>query len=66
MECVLQGQRPVLAPSPRQRATETVTLALPEHRTTVEPLVAEFDYGDYEGLTTEQIGQRAPGWGHLA
>ncbi len=30
--------------------------------TTVEPLVAEYDYGDYEGVTAEQISHKAPGW----
>ncbi len=59
---VLHGQRPVLVSSPRQRATETAALALPAHRTVVDPLVAEYDYGDYEGLTAEQIRQLAPGW----
>lgn len=48
--------------SPRRRATETAALALPEHYATIDPLVAEYDYGDYEGLTTEQIHQRTPGW----
>ncbi|MET3808633.1 broad specificity phosphatase PhoE [Nakamurella sp. UYEF19] len=28
----------------------------------IDPLVAEFDYGDYEGLTGKQIRRRAPGW----
>ncbi len=59
---VLHGQSPLLVSSPRQRATETAALALPERRLTIEPLVAEYDYGDYEGLTTEQIRQLAPGW----
>jgi broad specificity phosphatase PhoE len=62
LEQVLNGQRPVVVTSPRQRAIETATLALPECGLTVEPLVAEHDYGDYEGLTTDEIRRRAPGW----
>jgi probable phosphoglycerate mutase len=46
--------------SPLQRALETARL------TGFDPLVreqlAEWDYGDYEGLTTAQIHERAPGW----
>jgi broad specificity phosphatase PhoE len=59
---VLRGQPPVLVSSPRHRAAETAALALPAQPMTVEPLVAEYDYGDYEGLTAEQIQQRVPGW----
>jgi broad specificity phosphatase PhoE len=62
VERVLHGHTPVLVCSPRRRATETAVLALPGHRMMVEPLAAEYDYGDYEGLTAEQILQRAPGW----
>jgi broad specificity phosphatase PhoE len=62
LERVLQGQRSVLVSSPRRRATETAALALPAHRVTVDPLVAEYDYGDYEGLTGELIRQLVPGW----
>lgn len=62
LDRVLHGQRAMLVSSPRQRATETAALALPAHRATSDPLVAEYDYGDYDGLTTEQIDQLAPGW----
>lgn len=48
--------------SPRRRARETAALALPDYPPVIDPLVAEYDYGDYEGLTAEQILQRAPGW----
>nr|WP_239579168.1 histidine phosphatase family protein [Microlunatus panaciterrae] len=50
--------------SPRQRARQTAELAgftgsaAPE----VEPDLAEWAYGDYEGLTSEQIGETVPGW----
>lgn len=46
--------------SPLRRALETAELA------GFAPLqiagLAEWDYGDYEGLTTEQIHERRPGW----
>jgi len=62
LEHVLGGQSPVAVSSPRQRALETAALVLPEQHLTIDPLVAEYDYGDYEGLTAEQIRRRAPGW----
>ncbi|MEP7161858.1 MAG: histidine phosphatase family protein [Dermatophilaceae bacterium] len=62
LQRLLHAERAVLVSSPRKRATETATLALPAHHMRIEPLVAEYDYGNYEGLTTEQIRQLAPGW----
>ncbi|HZW45587.1 MAG TPA: histidine phosphatase family protein [Dermatophilaceae bacterium] len=62
LEHLLGGQSPVVVSSPRQRATETAALALPQRDLIIDPLVAEYDYGDYEGLTGEQIRRRAPGW----
>ncbi len=59
---VLHGQRPELVSSPRRRATETAALALPEYRVSVDPLVAEYNYGDYEGLTAQEIRHLAPDW----
>jgi broad specificity phosphatase PhoE len=46
--------------SPLSRARETAELAglSPQLR---DDLV-EFDYGDYEGITTDQIRQSRPGW----
>ncbi|MEU3273384.1 acid phosphatase [Saccharomonospora sp. NPDC006951] len=47
--------------SPRARALRTAELAgLTVDETTEE--LAEWDYGDYEGLTTDQIRQQVPGW----
>ncbi|HET7355504.1 MAG TPA: histidine phosphatase family protein [Nocardioidaceae bacterium] len=47
--------------SPRQRARRTAELAgFPGAR--VEPALAEWDYGDYEGLTSDQIRETVPGW----
>jgi probable phosphoglycerate mutase len=46
--------------SPLSRAWRTAELAglTPEG----EPLAVEWDYGQYEGATTEQIRQTRPGW----
>jgi probable phosphoglycerate mutase len=47
--------------SPLQRARETARLAGfgdPE----ILDLLVEFDYGEYEGRTTQEIRQKRPGW----
>ncbi|MDQ2737436.1 MAG: histidine phosphatase family protein [Actinomycetota bacterium] len=62
LQRVLTDQRAVVVSSPLRRATETAALALPECRVSVDPLVMEYDYGEFEGLTTEQIRRQAPGW----
>jgi broad specificity phosphatase PhoE len=47
--------------SPRERARRTAELAgFPSPD--VDDDLAEWDYGDYEGITTEQIRETAPGW----
>ena len=47
--------------SPLQRARRTAELAgFPDPEPT--PLLLECDYGDYEGLTSEQIQESRPGW----
>lgn len=48
--------------SPRKRAQATCELVLPTAQITVEPDLAEWDYGEYEGLTTAEIQQDRPGW----
>lgn len=48
--------------SPLRRARETVELAGLGGRAEVDPDLAEWDYGDYEGLTTDEIRETVPGW----
>lgn len=59
---VLKGRSPVVLSSPRVRARETAGLALPDSHALVDPLLAEFDYGTYEGLTPTEVVDRRPGW----
>ncbi|MGO8824639.1 MAG: histidine phosphatase family protein [Acidimicrobiales bacterium] len=46
--------------SPLRRAAETCALA--GFGAELEPDLMEWDYGDYEGLTTAEIRQLQPGW----
>jgi broad specificity phosphatase PhoE len=48
--------------SPLSRAAETCRLAGLGDRGVEEPGLMEWDYGDYEGLTSEQISEDVPGW----
>ncbi|MGI4758136.1 MAG: histidine phosphatase family protein [Janthinobacterium lividum] len=48
--------------SPRQRARDTAALAGFSDVET-EPNLQEWNYGDYEGLSTPEIQQTHPGWG---
>jgi probable phosphoglycerate mutase len=59
---VLKGRSPVVLSSPRGRARESAGLALPDSHALVDPLLAEFDYGTYEGLTPTEVVDRRPGW----
>ena len=59
---LLAGETPLLVVSPRRRTTETADYALPGCERNTEPLLREYEYGDYEGLTLEEIQARAPGW----
>jgi len=52
---------PWVVASPLRRATVTAELAgLTVNE--VSPLLCEWDYGDYEGLTTAQIREEVPDW----
>ena len=59
---LLRGVQPAyVLSSPRRRARHTADLA----GLTVDAIdadLAEWDYGDYEGLTTAQIREHVPGW----
>jgi broad specificity phosphatase PhoE len=48
--------------SPRQRAADTAKLAGFGDRVQISEALCEVDYGEYEGLTTSQIWEAAPGW----
>ena len=57
----LQLRDPLMISSPRQRALRTAELAGLAVDRTWDDLV-EWDYGDYEGLTTPEIRQQVPHW----
>ena len=48
--------------SPLKRAVRTCELAGYGDQAQVDPNLSEWDYGDYEGKTTEQIREKHPGW----
>jgi probable phosphoglycerate mutase len=49
--------------SPRRRALQTAELVLGRGANfTLDPALAEFDYGHFEGLTPSQIQEHTPGW----
>jgi broad specificity phosphatase PhoE len=65
-----ERMRPVLAReafslvlvSPLRRARETCELAGLGKKAIIDTDLAEWDYGEYEGLTLKQIHQSAPAW----
>lgn len=48
--------------SPLQRARDTCALAGLEGRMQIDADLMEWDYGDYEGMTSEEIHRSAPDW----
>jgi probable phosphoglycerate mutase len=57
----LNLDNPMVISSPRRRALLTAELAgltVDE----VSPVLTEWDYGEYEGLTTQEIRETVPGW----
>lgn len=67
IERLLDGRgQPVVFTSPLARARDTAALAMPRVEATETDLLFEVDYGQYEGLTGEEIGERHPGWSVFA
>jgi broad specificity phosphatase PhoE len=59
----LKGRRFALVlTSPLERARETCRLAGYGDVAQIEPNLREWDYGDYEGRTTDEIRKQRPGW----
>jgi broad specificity phosphatase PhoE len=48
--------------SPLQRAAVTCERAGLRDTAQLDPDLREWNYGDYEGMTTEEIRDRSPGW----
>ena len=53
---------PIVFTSDLMRAKETAALAMPGFPTEETHLLSEVDYGDFEGITAQQIEARQPGW----
>jgi probable phosphoglycerate mutase len=57
-----EGALPLVFTSPLERCGETAHRAVPGVEATVVDALAEYDYGNYEGLTAAQIDELQPGW----
>jgi probable phosphoglycerate mutase len=62
IEELLRGHEPLVFTSPLVRAARTAELALPHRTAATMPSLMEYDYGNYEGLTSSQILDRDKGW----
>lgn len=63
LPAMLAGREFALAlSSPLGRARETAELAGLGDRVALRPALLEYDYGDYEGITTAEIRQDRPDW----
>jgi len=63
LDRLLSGAEPALVlASPLQRAARTAALAGCNGEMQLTSDLMEWDYGDYEGITTAEIRQRRPGW----
>ncbi len=62
MAGLLEGLKPALVLcSPRRRAQDTARLA-GLHVDAIDDDLVEWNYGDYEGITTAEIRKTVPGW----
>jgi probable phosphoglycerate mutase len=52
----------LICTSPLARARETAALIMPDLAVEEVPMLAEVDYGDYEGLTVAEIREEHPDW----
>jgi broad specificity phosphatase PhoE len=48
--------------SPLRRASETASILFGDLECTFDDRLVEFDYGNFEGLTSDQITAKTPGW----
>ncbi len=60
--CLADRRFALVLTSPLERARETCRLAGLGDAAQIEPNLLEWDYGDYEGRTTDQIRQETPNW----
>jgi len=47
---------------PQKRAADTFKIANLSVKSITDPDLAEWDYGDFEGLTSKEIAVKSPGW----